>query len=1279
MTDQTDNIATTESAVKKEAVRPKKKICRRVLCVISAVIFLPIFIFVSMLATESGTRVLVQWTDKLSDNLSIGEVSGSLQQGLVLKNVLFQSPGVNVHVEQARLRLDAGCLWQALICVEDMSVEQPAVKIDTAQLPPAKEQAEESDERMPMRRINLPIGVEVKKIAVENLSLEIDRNRMTLAQFQSALSLNNENGLILSPTQINDFIFVMSTTMEERLKQVNAAQEQTEVLDWERLEQNLTPPLLGNVQQIELPFDIHVQDIQGTNWQYQSIVDEQVEQHINVSAFRLQAEASNYTAKLQKFSIESSLGNVEGEGQIQLNQDFPLNFTFYTDFHPLEQDKQIIVPQSTVLLSLSGSLKKQTEISLKTQGAVDALLAGQVELNREKMPLQLTLTGSNIIYPFADKQKKGTDPLKVDDFQLKIGGNLLAYQIDLNAQAEGMGAPKTKLDLNVSGGLSHANIDKLQLNALDGTLNLQGYLSWKEGVAWQSELNLNKINAGAYLQKWPVVLSGKLVSSGYANSKDWQVNVPELNIQGNLSQRPLDLKADLTASQDNLLDVRQLLLTYGENKISAQGHISEQSDFHLDIHAPDLRGLWPELSASLVGKVDLTGKVTEPNIKLELTGNRIQFQDFQLNKLYSKANINVIEQIQGRADVELSDFSYGDIKVARADLWVTGNEGNHQLHLRTKGEPVAAVFNLYGNFDRTSQVWQGVLNQIDIQSPVGAWNNDKNINVSYDNKLLQATVSAHCWSNPNIDLCFPQSFKAGTTGEVPFALRKFNLEMVNKLTEQSGLLKGQLRSEGKVAWFTDKPLQLNIRVDGDNLALAKKIDYRTFNLTVPRLSVNAQLENNNLALKSEVRIQNQGQITTDLKLQDIAKARKLSGTLNIQQLNLNLARQLLSNSENVNGDVNASLTFSGDLSAPLLNGSFNIDKIRARMKSLPFDLTDGKVSLAFHGNRSTLEGYLNTPESSLQLDGDAAWQSLERWNTRVHVKTDQFYVDIPSLAKLKITTDVTAKATPTLLDLSGEVAVPWARITVEELSASAVSVSGDEVILDNKTDRNSTALPTNTAAQTKSDMAIRSDLKIRIGNDVLIDAYGLRSHLEGLLAVKQEKGNLGLYGQIELKNGRYASFGQDLLIRKGQIGFSGLPSQPVLNIEAIRNPEAMESNNIIAGIKVIGAADSPKVEVFSEPSMPQDQALSYILTGRSLENSGETGSSGSVGAALLSLGLGKSGKLVGGIGEAFGIQDLSLGTAGVGDSSKVVVSGNITPRLQIKYGVGLFDGLAEVT
>ena len=283
------------------------------------------------------------------------------------------------------------------------------------------------------------------------------------------------------------------------------------------------------------------------------------------------------------------------------------------------------------------------------------------------------------------------------------------------------------------------------------------------------------------------------------------------------------------------------------------------------------------------------------------------------------------------------------------------------------------------------------------------------------------------------------------------------------------------------------------------------------------------------------------------------------------------------------------------------------------------------------------------------------------------------------MAKLKVSPNVVVKASPKLLDLSGNVDIPWARIAIESLPDNAEPVSEDEVILNGPRKSKEELINRQFASETKSGMQIQSDLKIKIGDDVHLDAYGLKTNLNGLLSVKQDKGKLGLFGQINLKNGRYASFGQDLLIRKGQISFSGLPSQPMLNIEAIRNPEAMEDSKVTAGVKVIGMASSPQVTIFSDPAKSQDQALSYLLTGRSLENSGEAGSSGSVGAALLGLGLAKSGKVVGGIGEAFGIQDLNLGTAGVGDSSKVQVSGNIGKRLQVKYGVGLFDGLAEVT
>ena len=53
----------------------------------------------------------------------------------------------------------------------------------------------------------------------------------------------------------------------------------------------------------------------------------------------------------------------------------------------------------------------------------------------------------------------------------------------------------------------------------------------------------------------------------------------------------------------------------------------------------------------------------------------------------------------------------------------------------------------------------------------------------------------------------------------------------------------------------------------------------------------------------------------------------------------------------------------------------------------------------------------------------------------------------------------------------------------------------------------------------------------------------------------------------------------------------------MLNIEAIRNPDATE-DDVIAGVRVTGSADQPKAEIFSDPVMSQQEALSYLLRGR---------------------------------------------------------------------------------
>lgn len=1283
-----------QSSQDKGKKQPRKWL-KRLICSISAVVFLLVLAvggLIAALRSDTATAKLFNFVEQKMDALQLENMSGNLQDGLTLENMQFHTAGVNTQVDFAHLKFDFGCLWRAEICLEDMTVKNPQIHIDTAQLAPTTAQETSSRE---LKRIFLPISVRVNNILLENVAVDIDHHAIRLAHFHTALSLNNQTGLTLLPTQITDFSLISTLTDEVRKKQLDEqalAEEQAEAtpnqpIDWAKVEMDLTRPLLHNLKEIELPFDFNIQDLQGKNWQYQQVSlteksdDNQAKteisttvQDIQVATFQLKARSENFETHLEQLEIHSNLGVLSGKGRMQLSGDFPLDLHLHANINDTQQDSKTRLAKTEATLRLNGMLKKQTALLLNLQGGLEASLSAQAEFNTEKTPFTLSLQSPHLVYPFVDG-----DPLKTKDVALNVEGNVLDYQVDLGGEVSGMGIPQSQIQLMGNGGISQANIEKLQLNALQGQAELVGNLDWKNGIKWESTVNLANVNVGAYFPQWQAVLSGNLQSQGKIHSEGWDIRIPVLDIQGKLSQRELRLKGEIGSNITELFYTPELVFNYGENHLSLRGNWGENSDFHLEINAPDLEGLVPHLGGAIVGNFNLTGRIETPTLDTELSTQNFSYQDFQLAKGSIKGHISSAEIVSGNLAVELGGLRYGEIALNNAILQVKGDEKAHQLTLRSQGNPIAADLNLSGSFDAQNERWQGELSNVLIKTKEGHITADKNFQVTYDHTSSQTEITAHCWQHQFSDLCFTESLNVGKKGNIAFQMKRLDLSLINQLIAQDNLLKGILSGQGKVNWSENSLLQVNAEVEGQHLTISQKIDYRQFRIDLSKLNIKAQLADNNLTSTTQIQLVPQGVINAELNLQDIAQNRNLSGGLNIQKVSLDLVNQLLNRNEKVSGEVYSALTFGGDLNKPLLNGNFQLRNIGTQIKALPFNVEQGELALQFHGNRSTLNGHLSSQAGRLNLRGEAHWQNLAQWQTSVNAESREFLLELPSLGKVKVSPNVTAKATPSLLALSGEVKIPWARLEIEEFPESAVAVSGDEVILDAKTAKKMTALPTQVAAKTQSGMLIQSDIKIDIGNDVKVSAYGLKSDLYGLLSLQQAKGNLGLFGQIHLKNGRYHAYGQDLLIRKGEISFSGLSTQPTLNIEAIRNPDAMDNSNMTVGVTVSGMATKPEVNVFSNPALPQDQALSYLLTGRSLENSGEMGSNGSIGAALLGLGLAKSGKTVGKIGQAFGIQDLNLGTAGVGESSKVEVSGSITPRLKIKYGVGLFDGLAEVT
>ncbi|MFA0229951.1 translocation/assembly module TamB domain-containing protein, partial [Vibrio sp. 10N.261.45.A7] len=364
-------------------------------------------------------------------------------------------------------------------------------------------------------------------------------------------------------------------------------------------------------------------------------------------------------------------------------------------------------------------------------------------------------------------------------------------------------------------------------------------------------------------------------------------------------------------------------------------------------------------------------------------------------------------------------------------------------------------------------------------------------------------------------------------------------------------------------------------------------------------------------------------------------------------------------------DLESDLQVKGSLMHPQVFGRFSVDGIQVKGDVTPVDVKDGHIDLDFDGYSAKLDANVETPDGHLDIEGSGDWQDLQAWRSNVRVFADELMVDIPPMVKVKVVPDMTIDVTPELAKITGDIALPWGRIVVEDLPPSAVGVSSDQVLLNKDLEpENEDTIPFN----------VMTNINISIGDDFKLSAFGLEGDLVGKLNVAQKDQGPFITGEVNIVDGTYQSFGQDLLIEEGKILMNGPPDQPYVAINAIRNPDNTQ-DDVTAGIRVTGPATEPTIEIYSDPAMPQANALSYILRGQDID--GE--SSGSMTTTLIGLSLAKSGKVVGEIGEAFGVQDLQLDTAGSGDDSQVTVSGYILPGLQVKYGVGIFNSLGEFT
>lgn len=190
---------------------------------------------------------------------------------------------------------------------------------------------------------------------------------------------------------------------------------------------------------------------------------------------------------------------------------------------------------------------------------------------------------------------------------------------------------------------------------------------------------------------------------------------------------------------------------------------------------------------------------------------------------------------------------------------------------------------------------------------------------------------------------------------------------------------------------------------------------------------------------------------------------------------------------------------------------------------------------------------------------------------------------------------------------------------------------------------------------------------MELGNRVRVEGFGLSGRLAGNVRVSSRPGETPTgRGEIQIIQGRYLAFQRSLRIDQGRLLFSGGPiDDPGLDLRIIRRTAGVE-----VGMTVGGSARSPRIALFSTPSMSETDLLSYLLFGRPV--AGVSRIEGHVlRDAAQGIGLMGGEALAAQLGATLGLEESRLVTEG-GRVTALDLGTALSPRLTLGYSLGLF-------
>lgn len=935
-------------------------------------------------------------------------------------------------------------------------------------------------------------------------------------------------------------------------------------------------------------------------------------------------------------------------------------------------------PPVTINLTLSGQGSLNDTLSLSgrienvpgVQGASFVLTASPTKLG---LPLSAEIRADKV-------EISGAIVNAVD---VNLSGKAVDYALNATAKALYPVDEKHSVTADVvirgKGSEVASHLTDFSILSNVGRVQIDGQANWEKNVRFAAALNLSGLNTKEVLPQTPLTVDGSFVIWGERQNGRWKAKLQDLTVLGELRGQSLALTGAVESHGNGIVEAHELYFAVGNNTFEFSGKADfakdvPELDFKTKIDAPDFGLVDPNLLGSVKGTLAVTGTTRLPVINADLTARNIDYFGTTLKRGHLTGRMRSRDVVSGRLTLQLTDFKTQGVDIRKATIELRGNELRHNLTVHTEGTPISVDAKISGIYERMLGNWAGALAELKVKTAYGPVTLEKPMRLAYVPDLNRANVSKACLAHTHARLCLENDLKIDLTNRsdlrILIGLPKFDLAFIKQYFPGRFVADGIIKANADVtlpAGLSELP-RGRVTVRAQDISTKYRMDLSDLKVGFNSVQLSFANAKDSIEGNWKIDIKDNGDIEGSLRMSDLFNTRTVDGALKFVAVDATLVNSFLSPGESAEGQWFGNLRFAGTLEEPLIYGRTGLFNAKLDSTKLPFEMLPSDIKLTFNGNSSTLEGHLKTPQGEVALNGSADWRTIGEGKAIVTTKVSNLRVTLPPDIEFDLTTDVTCEASSDLIKLNGAISIPWAKVSVSKLPASAVDVSDDAVRLDRPRAKKKAA---------GKPIPIESNLRIHIGDDVRVEAMGLKARLTGNLNVIQDNGTLGLTGQISVPSGSFKAYGQDLLVRRGEFHFVGAVANPLLDLEAIRNPDRT-ADDVIAGIRVTGSVDSPQVAVFTDPAKSETEALSYLIRGEGLDPSGDSDNT-MITSALINLGLSQGSHVFESLGDAVGISGLGFETEGVGDSSQLVVSGYVLPGLKVKYGVGIFDSLATLT